>query len=346
MRKKSKSTVHTCLNADQDQSKNVNAPSNIAHTSSTANNISSVMLHSEVITEPHNPNTNASCSNSYSDEDLVNLFLHGRSAATKSAYASDIGQFLQFAKGVLDTVNHRCLPLVNHRVIQEYASSFSLTKLKPATIYRKLSAIKSLFGFLHQIGLLPFDVGKVLRLPSFPKSLSLKYLTPEEVLSMIGMEKNPRNKTLLMVLYTTGCRISEVLSLNGESLLQRVQGGQISVFGKGAKERTVLIPLKVWNRLLILTKNCSQNAPIFRSRTGKRLERSMAWRIVRSAAQRAGIAKNVSPHYYRHAHATHALFNGVKINVLKDSLGHSNIATTSIYLASMPSECSSTFINI
>ncbi len=123
-------------------------------------------------------------------------------------------------------------------------------------------------NFLNRLGYLPFDVARPLRLPALRESLAQRILEETDVLRMIALEGTPRNKAILMTLYGGGFRVAETCSLKWSDLQSRDQAGQITVFGKGAKTRTVLMPLSVWNALLPLRQDAGDDQPVFRSRKG------------------------------------------------------------------------------
>jgi integrase/recombinase XerD len=207
-----------------------------------------------------------------------------------------------------------------------------------------MSAVKSLFAFGQRLGYLTLDVARPLRLPALRESLAQRILDETDVLRMIALEGMPRNKTMLMTLYGGGFRVAELCSLKWSDLQNRDTAGQITVFGKGAKTRTVLMPQSVWNALMSLRGDADDAAPVFRSRKGGHLDESQVWRIVRRAAKRAGIEKKVSCHWLRHAHASHALDRGAPIHLVQACLGHSSIATTGKYLHARPSDSSGRYL--
>ena len=209
---------------------------------------------------------------------------------------------------------------------------------------RQLAPVKSLLSFAHRIGYLPFDVGRPLRLPKLKDGLAARILSEGEVFRMIDLEPRPRNQTILKVLYVGGLRVSELCSLKWEDAMERNGGaGQLTIFGKGGKTRAVLLPAGVWSDLLALRKGDAEQ-PIFSSRAGTRLSVCQVMRIVRSAAARASIKPRVSPHWLRHAHASHALDHGAPIHLIQATLGHSSIATTGRYLHAKPSDSSGRFL--
>jgi integrase/recombinase XerD len=271
-----------------------------------------------------------------SDQQLIDLWLHGRSRHTQRAYRRDAERFLEATIKVL------------HRItlgdLQQYAEQLVGSGLEPSSVYRSMSAIKSLFAFGHRLGYLPYDVARPLRLPALRDGLAERILDETDVLRMIALEQMPRNRAILLTLYAGGFRVAELCSLKWTDLQGRDQAGQITVFGKGGKTRTVLMPQSVWNALMSLRGDAAENAPVFRSRKGGHLDESQVWRIVRKAAKRAGIEKEVSCHWLRHAHASHALDRGAPIHLVQAALGHSSVATTGRYLHARPTESSSSYL--
>ncbi len=271
-----------------------------------------------------------------SDQHLIDLWLHGRSRHTQRAYRADAGRFLEAVEKPLHNVTLGDL--------QQFAGQLAGSGLEPSSVYRTMSAIKSLFAFGHRLGYLPFDVARPLRLPALRETLAERILEEADVVKMIVLENMPRNKCLLLTLYCGGFRVAELCSLKWSDLQNRDKAGQITVFGKGSKTRTVLMPESVWRHLQALRGEAGDDSPVFRSRKGGHLDESQVWRIVRKAAKRAGIEKEVSCHWLRHAHASHALDRGAPIHLVQATLGHSSVATTGKYLHARPTESSSSYL--
>ncbi len=118
-------------------------------------------------------------------------------------------------------------------------------------------------------------------------------------------------------------------------------GRGLTVYGKGGKTRHVLLSSGTWDALTAIRDEAGDDAPVFVSRTGGPLSRTQAFRIVRAAAKRASVDKDVSPHWLRHAHASHALDRGAAVHLVQATLGHSSVATTGRYLHARPTESSS-----
>ena len=183
-----------------------------------------------------------------------------------------------------------------------------------------------------------------MKLPTFRDELADRILSETEVLRIISLEPQQRNRAILLTLYAGGFRVSELCSLKWRHLQDRDAAGQITVFGKGGKTRTVLMPQAVWEALLKLRDSDSSEATVFRSRKKGHLDESAVWRIVSKASERAGIDKNVSCHWFRHAHASHALDRGCPIHLVQATLGHSSISTTGRYLHARPTDSSGNYL--
>jgi integrase/recombinase XerD len=272
------------------------------------------------------------------DDQLIRLWLHGRSVHTQRAYSRDIRQFIQFTKKDL---RHTTL-----EDLQAYADDLVGKGLKTTSQQRILASIKSLIAYAHKIGYLPFDTGKPLKIPKSMDHLAERILSEQDIHQMIACENHPRNKLMLRVLYATGIRVSELCRIQGKDSQPREKGGQISIYGKGGKTNTILIPENLWNDLVIFRANTMDDSPLFTSRKGRHFNPSQVWRIVRKAARKAGIEKDVSPHWYRHAHASHALQRGASIALVQRTLAHSSVNTTGRYLHVRPEESSSQYLDV
>jgi site-specific recombinase XerD len=271
----------------------------------------------------------------HSDVQLIALWLHGRSVHTQRAYTADITRFRCRAGKPL-----ACISLTD---LQTFADS--LGGLAAASRYRILSAVKSLLAFGHRIGYLSFDVGRPLRLPGVRSRLADRILQESEIHRMLSLEPQQRNRVLLTLLYASAARVSELCGLCWRDAQANGEGGQITVFGKGDQTRSIQLPAAVWRSLINLRGDASDDQPLFRSRKkGGPLKPLAVLRIVRQAAARAGIDRAVSPHWLRHAHASHALDHGAPIHLVQATLGHASITTTGRYLHARPKDSSSRFL--
>jgi len=167
---------------------------------------------------------------------------------------------------------------------------------------------------------------------------------------MLHLEPDRRNRAILTLSYASAVRVRELCNLEWKHLQpQGEEEGQVTVFGKGGKTRSVQLPATVWKLLVDLRPSSKTTGAVFVSRKKQvresaRLGEEQVWRIVRQAARRAGIEGNVSPHWLRHAHGSHALDRGAPIHLVQATLGHASVATTGKYLHARPKESSSRFL--
>jgi integrase/recombinase XerD len=192
------------------------------------------------------------------------------------------------------------------------------------------------------------NVGLQMRSPKAKDCLHERILSEQEVQSMIALEKCDRNRVILLLLYSSGLRVSELCQLTWKDLKSRGDSGQVTVLGKGGKTRTVLLPAAVWNEIMHLRGDAHSGDAVFCSREGddkgRYLDRTQVYRIVAAAAKRAGIEQGVSPHWLRHSHASHSLEHGAPIHLVQATLGHSDITTTSRYLHARPDDSSAMYL--
>ncbi|WP_099068893.1 tyrosine-type recombinase/integrase [Nostoc linckia] len=274
------------------------------------------------------------------DQTLVEMWLHNRPDSTQEAYRRDVDNFFGFVA--------KSLQQVSLEELQAYSTSLDEQDLKPATIRRKLNAIKSLFTFATKLNYTRFNVAAALRIPKGNRLLSGRILKQIEVLKLINHpELSARDRALLKLLYATGMRVSEVCNLKWQDFTERDSGEvQVSIVGKGDKQRVVLVPLSVWMEVEALRDNSSDDRPVFLSVRGKALDRTMVHLIIKEAAASANLDPKISCHWLRHAHAQHSLTKGAPIHLVRDTLGHSNISVTNVYLESNPEDSSSKYLGL
>jgi integrase/recombinase XerD len=299
----------------------------------------------EVVEVVRTSETSRDLSGADTDGRLIGLWLHGKSPATVEAYRSDLAKFSDFIEG-------KPLGTVTLADVQDFADFLS-ELLAPASQARILAALKSLFAFGHQVGYLPFDVGRPVKLPPRRDERAERILSADDVHSVIAHASKGRDRGLIRVLYIGGLRVTEAVGLRTRDLVVRDdgRGGQLAVFGKGSKTRPVLVPANLFGELTDLALPFP-DAPLFRSQKkgpdgGPRpVTARQAERIVKATARKAGLknASEVSPHWLRHAHASHAMDRGAKIHLVQATLGHSDISTTGRYLHARPDESSALYL--
>jgi integrase/recombinase XerD len=273
-------------------------------------------------------------------ERLITQWLHGRPPHTQRAYRREAARFRAFVGPDI------ALDRVTLADLQSYADHLAEQPLSAASRARALAAVKALLAFGHRLGVLPVNAGAALRLPPVRRGLAARILPEADVQRLLALTSTSRDHALLRLLYASGLRVGELVALRWRDLLPHGESGVISVWGKGAKERTVLLPGTIWRELQGLRGEAEDAAPLFRSRKGKPLSDRQVERVVRAAAVRAGITLPASPHWLRHAHASHALDRGAPLPLVRDTLGHASVATTGQYLHARPGESSGTYLAI
>ena len=271
------------------------------------------------------------------DDALIELWLATKlSPHTRRAYRAEIAKFLKAAGKPLSQLTMSDL--------QAYVQLQGQGSLKPASQNRALTAIKSLLSFGEQTGYLAFNVGAAVKLRPNPDGLAQRILAESDVTRLIDRAKRLRDQVMLRLLYMSGIRVSELARLKWRDAVARHEGGQITVFGKGGKTRAILLKPKTWELLVSLRVENGPDAPVFRSRKGGHLDVSQIRRIVYAAAVSAGLPGHVSPHWLRHAHASHALDRNAPIHLVQATLGHASVSTTGRYLHARPTDSSSLYL--
>ena len=208
------------------------------------------------------------------------------------------------------------------------------------TLARKVASTRSFFGFLFHEGVIDEDPTDKMSAPKVGRSLP-KALSVEEVDALLDGPADPspeamRDRAMLEVLYASGIRVSELVSLDTDDV--DLEQGYVRCFGKGSKERLVPIHRGAAEALGAyaehgrpqLYSKRSERA-LFLNRRGARLTRQGFWTILKGAAARAGITTSITPHTLRHSFATHLLRGGAPLRHVQELLGHSSITTTQVY---------------
>ncbi len=266
-------------------------------------------------------------------------FERGLSPTTASAYATDLAQFVAY----LEANGFDSPTRVDANDLREFIYLLKESGRAPSSIRRKISALRSYFGFLQAEGNIESDPSELLEGPKARRSLPT-FLTRSEVEALLVPPDVEdalalRDWAILEFMYATGVRISELVRLRVRDL--DIDEGLVRVIGKGSKERIVPFGRAAREALLrylddvrpsLSEGGVGQTAGIlFLGRRGKALTRKGAWDIVRRKVAAAGIQKSVTPHTLRHTFATHLLEGGADIAAVQEMLGHADISTTQIY---------------
>lgn len=258
---------------------------------------------------------------------------------TAKAYYADILSYLIW----LD--NNMCED-VNFSKVREYLHFIQKFNYKKTTIARKIASIRTFYKYLHRERKIENNPAENLISPKRPKSLP-KFLTTDEIeqiLSNINIDTPAgyRNRAILELLWASGMRVSELSGLNFGSL--NLENNEITVFGKGSKERIILITDRAKNYLqgyIDYARNLvargytlgtiTETTPVFINKTGYRLQTRMIRNVINDIVEKIELPKKVTPHMFRHSFATHLIENGADLRVVQELLGHASISNTQIY---------------
>lgn len=274
---------------------------------------------------------------SFENADIINGWLANKSEKTKGMYLIDIKRFL-------DHFQHVHIGYIIEQELHEFVAMLHQTDLAINSVCRIISTVKSLFAYAHKMNAIPFNTSASIKTPKAQESLNERILSHSEILKiLVAAETKPRDYVIIRLLYITGIRISELVGLSWKDIVKREDNAQITVLGKGNKTRSVLIDLETYNMLVSLKTD--DNA-VFMSQKGNRMDQSTVWRMIKKYAKVSGITEKISPHWFRHAHASHSLEAGAPIHLVQNTLGHSNVSTTGRYLHARPTESSSKYIKL
>jgi integrase/recombinase XerD len=272
-------------------------------------------------------------------DDFLNFLAveKGYSKNTIDAYKNDLSQFARFLQetGVDDwrqvTRDHLTDFIFDMRE-REYSSS---------TVARKVAAVRAFLHFLVSENVLTEDPSENLDSPSVTKRLP-RPISTEDIEALLaapdseGNARGIRDKALLELLYATGMRVTEVVSLEVDDV--NLASSTVRCVGKGSKERIIPVYPKAIRALdeylekgrLALIKDPEEKA-LFVNHRGERLTRQGLWLIIKRYVKQVGIGELVTPHTLRHSFATHMLNGGADLRNVQKLLGHANISTTQVY---------------
>jgi len=287
-------------------------------------------------------------------DDRIGHFLHflsaekGASENTIAAYRNDLSQFDTYLKNGNGTgSNGNGHPTdwrqVGKDTVVDYVLELKNRRYAGASVARKVAAVKSFFQYLHAEGEIKQNPTESLESPRVGKTLPrpLTVQQVDELLEQPAKRKTPealRDQAMLELLYATGLRVTELVSLDLDSISLDKRSPMARCMGKGAKERSVPIHTQALRALVgylndgrpRLVKVKSERA-LFVNRRGERLTRQGFWLILKGYARAASLGEDVTPHTLRHSFATHMLRGGMPLRNVQEMLGHANISTTQVY---------------
>jgi integrase/recombinase XerD len=262
----------------------------------------------------------------------------GLSANTISAYKRDLNKFEGFTRK-----RKLNLESVRRDDLVDFLAGLYRQKLESRTVARQLVTLRNFFRFAQIQGLIAEDPSINLESPKIRRHLP-GYLRLEEVEKLLEQpdSKTPtglRDRAMLEVLYSTGLRVSELISLGVNDLDAKV--GCVRCIGKGDKERIVPVGKKALGMVdkylregrpqLLRSAKASSGPALFINRRGVALSRVGVWKILSAYGRRAGLRIALTPHMLRHSFATHLLERGADLRSVQLMLGHADISTTQIY---------------
>lgn len=258
---------------------------------------------------------------------------------TIKAYKSDIISFLIW-------IDSDCLS-VDLNKLREYMHFIQRFEYKKTTVLRKIASLRGFYKYLYRERLINNNPASSLIAPKKNKSLP-KFLTDDEMEQIldnvqITTPAGFRNKAILELLWATGMRVSELSGLNFGDL--ELENNEIRVFGKGAKERIVLVSSRAKKFLLQYINTArplipgvngikidtEENSPVFINNTGYRLQTRTIRNTINEIVERIQLPKHVTPHMFRHSFATRLIEHGADLRVVQELLGHASISNTQIY---------------
>ncbi len=282
-------------------------------------------------------------------DDHIGQFLNfmsvekGASGNTISAYRNDLRQFHAFLSGMGRGSNGHSWAAADRATITDFLLELRNRNYAEATVARKVAAVKSFFSYLKDEGVVTTNPTESFDSPRVGKALP-KPISPAQVDELLeqptkrGTPEGRRDRAMLELLYATGMRVTELVSLDTDHLQLDPVRPYVRCFGKGSKERTIPIYESAAQAVRDylddgrpqLVRNQREKA-LFVNRRGERLTRQGFWLILKQYARQAGIEAHVTPHTLRHSIATHMLKGGMSLRHVQELLGHANISTTQVY---------------
>ena len=266
----------------------------------------------------------------------------GFSANTIGAYRNDLCQLLAFIEE--QAGQQRFAPQwskVDRHLLLSYVLNIRERNYAPSTIARKVAAMRSFFDFMvarESLRVAPTEnLGSPMAGKLSPKPISIREVRKLlEQPAKISTPEAKRDRAMLELLYASGMRVSELVSLNLEDV--DVQAGYVRCIGKGSEERLIPIHRQAAQfigeyiegaRPRLLRGN--GEVALFLNRRGERLTRQGIWQILKGYARAAGLGSEITPHTLRHSFAIHMLRGGADLKSVQELLGHANISTTQVY---------------
>ena len=257
------------------------------------------------------------------------------STNTQLSYQRDLKKFRTFCenRGITSVKK------LTKKDLEAYVDVMGEEQFKPATVSRNIASLKAWVHFLLEEGVLSEDISDSLKVPKIEKKVP-EIMTMNEVVTLLEQpsKDNPkeiRDKAMLELLYATGIRVTELISLQLEDLNLQMNyiicndGNKERMIPFGAKARMALLHYMESAREQMLED--SESHILFVNCSGKGMSRQGFWKLIKYYAKKAGITADITPHTLRHSFAAHLVENGADLRSVQEMLGHSDISTTQIY---------------
>lgn len=261
---------------------------------------------------------------------------------TVESYKIDILQFFHFIKNEFDLED---VLSVRNNQIRAFVVQLVNNHQKPASIKRKVSALKSFYKYYQKVGKIKTNPADKIntpkipeRLPKFVEQTKIVQLLeePEKYFTKENSFENLQEKLLIDVLYSTGMRRRELINLKWSDI--NLSEGRLKVIGKGNKQRIIPIGSMLVEALQYFYKKQQERYKhtaiepyVFLTKEGKQLYENYVYRVVKMHIGNCSTTEKKSPHVLRHSFATHMSNNGAKLNDIKELLGHASLASTQVY---------------
>ncbi|HUZ76747.1 MAG TPA: tyrosine recombinase [Chloroflexota bacterium] len=256
---------------------------------------------------------------------------------TLAAYKNDLNQFAEFLESHASQLDGS----LDQSTIVSFMSYLREREYAPSTIARRMAAVKSFFHYLQAQGTISEDPTASLRAPKVNK-FAPRSISVEEVERLLQQPRSTqpmslRDKAMLELLYATGMRVTELMSLDVANV--NLEQGLVECRGRGDRTRTIptsptsLAALQVYvaRGRGALLKGQPDRGALFLNHHGVRLTRQGFWLIIKGYADKAGISSAITPHVLRHSFATHRLRAGNDLKTVQELLGHASISSTQVY---------------
>lgn len=257
------------------------------------------------------------------------------STNTELSYSRDLKKVIVFlhARNLTEWVD------VSEEALKDYITSMGEQHFAAATISRNIASIKALFHFMAQEGIVKKDITDGLKAPKIEKKIP-EILTMDEVIRLLeqpsgNSHKEIRDKAMLELLYATGIRVTELITLKVSDvnlpmsfiICRDAHKERVIPFGKAAKEALVRYLTEAREQMI----EDKSSDILFCNFSGAPMSRQGFWKLIKFYAKKAGITADITPHTLRHSFAAHLVENGADLRSVQEMLGHSDISTTQIY---------------